>query len=170
MPPELPELCYLAFQGQDRLQLGALDAAQSRAAFGQLLRSLFPQGAPRPSSSPLLDRAFSEADQDLDGLLRLSEFSLFAARALQPMLRSKTRPEALPGALGPVQLHAKSLQSQLPMPDVAEVTEADVKGQVKGEPSVQGLKDWDALPFPWPKWALKLLEAASTAHFIDEYR
>lgn len=134
MPPELPELCYEAFQSQDRLSRGALDAAQCRAAFGELLRGLFPEGAPRPSPSMLLDRAFSEADQDLDGLLRLSEFSIFAARALQPMLRSSHEAMLkLPAFESP----RSQVKREEVLPEAREACEAEIKGQ-----AVQGLKDW----------------------------
>ncbi|CAL1132354.1 unnamed protein product [Cladocopium goreaui] len=131
IPAGLPEACDSAFRHQDRLlHRGALDAAQCHKAFGQVVLRLFPCGVAVASQGALLDRIFSESDQDLDGLLLFHEFQAFVLRGLQPLLRGHAKQSAslqaaLPRALD---YHAKTLQSHLPpqavpaMPTQAQVT------------------------------------------------
>lgn len=136
------------------LHRGALDAAQCHKAFGQVVLRLFPCGVAVASQGALLDRIFSESDQDLDGLLLFHEFQAFVLRGLQPLLRGHAKQSAslqaaLPRALD---YHAKTLQSHLPpqavpaMPTQAQAATAAATGASSGAfaPALSGLKDLGA--------------------------
>jgi len=69
------------------MRKGALDAAQCRRAFSQVLLRLYPDGAPAIVKSEVLDCAFCELDDDMDGLLTAAEFQVFALRGIGPMLK-----------------------------------------------------------------------------------
>ncbi|CAK9091625.1 Calcium-dependent protein kinase 29 (OsCDPK29) (OsCPK29) [Durusdinium trenchii] len=144
-PPGLPEACDLAFHNQDRLlQRGALDAAQCHRAFGQVLLRLFPQGAPAGRPAALLDRAFSESDQDLDGLLLLQEFHFFVLRGLQPILTGAAQqsPAAQAAALQSAQLAAQAFatQTKMPTPELTKTPPPEAASPSSAW-TPQGLKD-----------------------------
>jgi len=119
--PGLQEVCGLAFRQEDRLlSRGALDAAQSRRGFGQVVLRLFPEGAPVPYGTTLLDHVFSECDQDLDGLLLWEDFQEFVLRGLQPLLKGQKTGES-PAVKAKAFAHqASNLQAYQPVQKAAE--------------------------------------------------
>ncbi|CAJ1455888.1 unnamed protein product, partial [Effrenium voratum] len=144
LAPGFEDACGAAFQAQDRLlSRGALDAAQCRRGFGQVLLRLFPNGPLAEANGALLDRVFSECDEDLDGLLNFKEFQQLALRGLQPILRGARvhKSEALQAAqqvveqqamqsvqMRPFQPQISAVQAQTPEPKEEPAPFAGLKG------------------------------------------